>query len=190
MGNKASQSVCDETVYILVLLQAIDSNSAKIMLQPSYVSGICLATPVIFQISSPALSSIRHCIYSIALTRDTVSVLTACEYWCRKWWKGPSRQYIQSSVHVSALTPFSSWDQMFQYRKEYIVWKICQDTYKHALAREWGPYYWLKYTAMITRVYMKILGTVETTKHVNSCFKEPFILLFSSYDIVLQLVEW
>ena len=37
---------------------------------------------------------------------------------------------------------------------------------------------------------MKILGTVETTKHVNSCFKEPFILLFSSYDIVLQLVEY
>ena len=35
MGNMGSQSVCDETVYILVLLQAIDSNSAKIMLQPS-----------------------------------------------------------------------------------------------------------------------------------------------------------
>ena len=43
---------------------------------------------------------------------------------------------------------------------------------------------------MITRVYMKILGTVETTEHVNLCFKEPFILLFSSYDIVLQLVEY
>ena len=41
----------------------------------------------------------------------------------------------------------------------------------------------------MTRVYMKILGTVETTKHVNSCFKEPFILLFSLYD-VLQLVEY